>query len=282
MHVVDYWFISYSSKDIKIVEQIVDVLKNCGISYWKAPEMIPADSMYVKEVPKAIKNCSKVLFVVSQASQNSVWVEKEIDSAINARKSIIPVRIDDVPVNDMYSFYMSGVQMIDVGVQADDRISKQGLDTLVLKFKENIPKQSIAREIQQETLSKQSIKNETVQESSRSNWAVNTMEKRDNTIIEETDAQKERERRSYELRMNTFRTNKIPLFCDKCKNSLEHVAVGTYRCPVCHAEYYDDFKKIRNYIRENGPAPAFIIERNTGVSKQAIKSFFNDDSAGIF
>ena len=36
-------FISYSSKDSKIVEKIVAMLKEAGISYWKAPEMIPAE-----------------------------------------------------------------------------------------------------------------------------------------------------------------------------------------------------------------------------------------------
>ena len=41
-------FISYSSKDSKIVEKIVAMLKEAGISYWKAPEMIPAGSNYAQ------------------------------------------------------------------------------------------------------------------------------------------------------------------------------------------------------------------------------------------
>ena len=70
--------------------------------------------------------------------------------------------------------------------------------------------------------------------------------------------------------------------CAKCKKSLDNIAIGTYRCPICKTDYYDDFKKIRNYIKENGPAPAFVIARNTGVSKQAIDSFFNDGAKRIF
>ena len=47
----DYWFISYCSKDSQIVDILVEILRGCGISYWKAPEMIPADSNYAKEIP---------------------------------------------------------------------------------------------------------------------------------------------------------------------------------------------------------------------------------------
>ena len=35
--------------------------------------------------------------------------------------------------------------------------------------------------------------------------------------------------------------------------------------------------KIKNFIKDNGPAPAITIARNTGVSKQAIECYFRDD-----
>ena len=63
--------------------------------------------------------------------------------------------------------------------------------------------------------------------------------------------------------------------CERCGSTLEHVDVGTYRCMNCNVDYYDDAQKVRNYIRDNGPAPGFIIARNTGVSKQAVEFFLN-------
>ena len=89
------WFISHCSKDIVVVEQIVNLLKYCGILYWKAPEMIPAGSNYAREIPKALSSCGVFLLVLSEASQKSIWVEKEVDIAINYRKKIIPIKIDD-------------------------------------------------------------------------------------------------------------------------------------------------------------------------------------------
>ena len=88
-------FISYSSKDSEFVEKILNILERAQIEYWKAPEMIPAGSNYAKEIPKAIQACEACLFVVSKDSQESIWVEKEIDSMINFRKHLIPIKIDD-------------------------------------------------------------------------------------------------------------------------------------------------------------------------------------------
>lgn len=107
-----YVFISYSSRDIAFVQELVELMAQKHISYWKAPEMIPAGSNYAKEIPKAISGCEIFLLVLSQISQNSIWVEKEVDLAICNRKTIIPVQIDNEPLNDMYRFYLNNVQMI--------------------------------------------------------------------------------------------------------------------------------------------------------------------------
>ena len=63
MSQIGAWFVSHCTKDIKVVDQIVEVLKNCGIPYWKAPEMIQPGSNYAKEIPMALKNCDVFLFV---------------------------------------------------------------------------------------------------------------------------------------------------------------------------------------------------------------------------
>ena len=261
MSEMGYWFVSHCSKDIKIVEQIVDVLKDCGISYWKAPEMIPAGSNYAKEIPMALKNCSIFLFIVSKASQNSIWVEKEMDSAVNARKKIIPVRIDDTPLNDMYTFYMNNIQMIDIEIEADGRISKDGLEKLYTKFSESIPKEIAASKPVQETV--------------KDGSAIPVKENKG--IMGNENTYQELEKSQVDTRTNALRINKIPLLCKQCGMKLKQVDLGTYRCSACNVDYYDDFQKIRNYIRDNGPAPAFMIARNTGVSKQTVESFFNDD-----
>lgn len=239
----DYWFISYSSKDKVIVEQLVNILISCGIAYWKAPEMIPAGSNYAKEIPKAINNCDIFLLVVSEASQNSIWVEKEIDTAIGYRKKIIPVKIDAIALSDMYRFYLNNVQIIEADVYDDGQIPAEVQETLRLVFMQNI-----------HTTDNGGFKK-----------SIRHFENRmDNDKVD--------------TRTNAFRVNKIPMQCEYCGARLQDGVRGVYRCYRCGKEHYDDFRKIRNYLEQNGPAPAIIISRNTGVSMQTIDYYFKDEA----
>jgi hypothetical protein len=82
------------------------------IEYWKAPEMIPAGSNYAREIPKAIRECQVFLLVISPTSQQSIWVEKELDCAINLRKTIVPIQIKKGDLSDTFRFYLNNVQII--------------------------------------------------------------------------------------------------------------------------------------------------------------------------
>lgn len=233
-----YWFICYSSKNDNIVQQIVRVLKSCGIAYWKAPEMIPAGSNYIREVTGALKNCSVFLFIISKESQSSIWAEKELDAAITNRKKVIPLKIDDTPLNDTFLFYLNNIQMVDVRVQPNGQIADTEQKKLYSYFMEDTL-QYVAPDKEKPVTENKSYKIDT--------------------------------------RTNALRINKIPLQCERCGLPLNHIDVGTYKCHQCNTEYYDDFQKIRNYIRDHGSAPAFMIARNTGVSKRAVEYYFSDD-----
>lgn len=126
-------FISYSSKDERYIKKMTQMLEKMGITYWIAPDMIPAGSNYAREIPSAIQNCDIFLLVLSKASQQSIWVEKEIDSAIYYRKTIVPFQIDDSPMTDMFRFYLNNVQTIYCANRPKDAIEelKQRLRTLL-------------------------------------------------------------------------------------------------------------------------------------------------------
>jgi ribosomal protein L37AE/L43A/ribosomal protein L32 len=90
----------------------MDRIEKMGVSCWIAPEQIPIGSNYAREIPQAIKSCDVFLLIVSKLSQESIWVEKEVDAAVRYRKKIIPVHIDEYPLNDMFQFYLNNIQMI--------------------------------------------------------------------------------------------------------------------------------------------------------------------------
>ena len=262
-------FVSYSSEDRKLVNTIVNMMKDEGISYWKAPEMIPAGSSYAREIPRAIKDCEVFLLVLSRTSQKSIWVEKEIDSAISHRKTIIPFQIDDIPLNDTFRFYLNNVQMIsyalDGAIAMDDlkeqlsQLVKEPVDTgltgqaVIEETAAGVDKGASATDKGSVMVTRQEVKEE----------AVRQFPKRSTTRKADS---------------NALRMNRIPLECDYCGSKLlENITMGTYRCCDCGKDSYDDFQTIRNYLEIVGTAPAAVIERNTGVPKRIIEYFFRDE-----
>lgn len=103
-------FISYSSVDTVSAETVRNVLEKNGLSCWMAPRDIPGGSNYTKEIPGAIRNCKAFVLILSENAQNSHWVLKELDSAVNCGKVILPFMVEDCALNDEFNFLLTGAQ----------------------------------------------------------------------------------------------------------------------------------------------------------------------------
>ncbi|MBQ8769049.1 MAG: toll/interleukin-1 receptor domain-containing protein [Oscillospiraceae bacterium] len=103
-------FISYSSIDLPQAETVRNVLEKNGLSCWMAPRDIPGGSNYTKEIPIAIRNCKVFVLILSDSAQNSHWVLKELDSAVNCGKVILPFMLEDCALNDEFNFLLTGAQ----------------------------------------------------------------------------------------------------------------------------------------------------------------------------
>ena len=103
-------FISYSSVDFPQADTVRSVLEKNGLSCWMAPRDIPGGSNYTKEIPIAIRNCKVFVLILSQRAQSSHWVLKELDSAVNCGKVILPFMLEDCALNDEFNFLLTGAQ----------------------------------------------------------------------------------------------------------------------------------------------------------------------------
>ena len=103
-------FISYSSVDLVSAETVRNVLEKNGLSCWMAPRDIPGGSNYTKEIPGAIRNCKAFVLILSENAQSSHWVLKELDSAVNCGKVILPFMVEDCTLNDEFNFLLTGAQ----------------------------------------------------------------------------------------------------------------------------------------------------------------------------
>ena len=103
-------FISYSTKDAASAEAVRNVLEKNGLSCWMAPRDIPGGSNYTKEIPVAIRNCKVFVLILSENAQKSHWVLKELDSAVNCGKVILPFMLEDFVLSDEFDFLLTGAQ----------------------------------------------------------------------------------------------------------------------------------------------------------------------------
>ena len=106
-------FISYSTKDQLQAEAVRNVIEQNGITCWMAPRDIPGGSNYTKEIPNAIRGCQAFVLMLSQNAQSSPWVLKELDSAVNEGKIILPFQLEDITLTDEFNFLLTGAQRYD-------------------------------------------------------------------------------------------------------------------------------------------------------------------------
>ena len=110
----NYVFISYSSQNQQMADSVRLLLKENNISCWMAPYDIPAGSRYAYVINDALEKCSCLLLLLTNASQMSQFVEREIERAITYKKPILPMQLEDLELNSGFKFFIGNSQIIAV------------------------------------------------------------------------------------------------------------------------------------------------------------------------
>lgn len=142
-------FISYSRKDyiddnnIVIPGNAVSIIKSRlseeGISYWFDDEGIYSGQNFVEKIVTNIE-ASKIFLYLSTVNANeSKWTCKEIASADEFGKPIIPIRIDKSPYNKKVMFRISDLDYIEYYTNPEN-----ALNDLIISIKAHL--QSIQEE----------------------------------------------------------------------------------------------------------------------------------------
>jgi hypothetical protein len=92
-------FISYSPADHKFTEQLYADLRSAGVPCWFAPEDMRIGDRIRQTINDAIYRFEKLLIVLSENSIDSMWVEAEVETAIELERKrkqavLFPIRID--------------------------------------------------------------------------------------------------------------------------------------------------------------------------------------------
>ena len=131
-------FISYTTAEKNEALQVKNVIETNGYSCWMAPESIPGGSSYGKEIEAALRNCKLVVVILSEKAQESIWIEKEISTALGYKKIVVPFHIDESDLHDAFKFYLTDAQR----VEAYQNVSKAYKD-LIDVLRKNIGERNL-------------------------------------------------------------------------------------------------------------------------------------------
>lgn len=106
-------YICYSRKDNEVATDICNFLDQQGLSYWIDRRGIESGDDYAQSIVNAIKDSKLFLFIISESSGKSKFCMNELAFAVNNKKTVIPLRIDQAPLSDEILFFISDISWAD-------------------------------------------------------------------------------------------------------------------------------------------------------------------------
>jgi len=106
-------FISYAAKDKPVADAVCAALEAEHIRCWIAPRDVLPGQSFARALVTAIHAARVFVLVFSSASNCSQQVERELDRAVSARLSILPLRIEDVLPRESIEYYLAGQHWLD-------------------------------------------------------------------------------------------------------------------------------------------------------------------------
>jgi hypothetical protein len=106
-------FVSYASQDRDAAFRIVSFLEEQGISCWVAPRDVPPGVEYGEAIINGIETSRALVLILSDQSNDSMFVRKEVERAVSKTKPVLPVRIREVTPSGSLEYFISSAQWVD-------------------------------------------------------------------------------------------------------------------------------------------------------------------------
>ena len=119
-------FISYSTKDKAIADRVCAYLEEKGISCWIAPRNIFGGQDFGAAITEALHGCRIVVLIFSATANASKQIGREIKLAVDHEKTVVPVRLDKVPIADNFAYFLGAAQWL----EAPDGLREEHLQRL--------------------------------------------------------------------------------------------------------------------------------------------------------
>src|SRR3954470_8780828 len=123
-------FISYSSKDKPTADAVCATLEARGIRCWIAPRDILPGMDWGEAIIDAIEQSRVMVLVFSRNANALPQIKREVERAVNKNVTVIPVRIEDVPMSKSLEYFVSTPHWLDALTPPLERYMVQLADTL--------------------------------------------------------------------------------------------------------------------------------------------------------
>ncbi len=109
-----YVFISYNTAHTNETNLARQLLTERRIDCCMAPYSIPPGEEYLTVINDAIEDSACLLLILTDASQNSRYVKREVGLALDYNKPIIPMQIEKMTLTSAMKFIIGNLQIIEV------------------------------------------------------------------------------------------------------------------------------------------------------------------------
>lgn len=106
-------FISHSAKNKAVADTILEKLEDAGVGCWIAPRDIQPGDSWGGAILRAIGACKILVVILSENSNASHQVLREVERAVQKNVTIIPFRIEEITPSDDLEYFLSTTHWLD-------------------------------------------------------------------------------------------------------------------------------------------------------------------------
>jgi hypothetical protein len=106
-------FVSHAKADAKQANAIAAALESRGVKCWIAPRDVEPGRNFGDEIIRGIEASRAFVLVLSSASNGSDFVAKELATAVGKKKTVIPIRVEEVEPAPPLALFIAGTHWID-------------------------------------------------------------------------------------------------------------------------------------------------------------------------
>ena len=105
-------FISYKSENAEYADALHKKLEENGIKCWLDSSNIRTAKNFAQEIIDGLNEAKVIVLIYSKEADKSPYVYREIETAFDANKHIVPLKIDDTYPEEL-EFFLRGTQWLD-------------------------------------------------------------------------------------------------------------------------------------------------------------------------